>query len=402
MIGGVAVALALLSACAGANDQGGDAKAFKLGALVGLTGDLAHQGVATSTAIKLAVSQANAAGGVNGVDVELEIADDGTDVTLAQTAMQRLVNKRVGAIVGTQSSAVCLSALTMAIQNKIPMIASSCTSPQLTKYADEGFFWRVAASSDIQGQIMAREVLKEHKNAAIIALNDAYGQPLADAFQSTFEELGGKVVARSNFDPVTKDFTAEVQKIAASDPEAIYMIAFSDTGSSIVRSGAKLGLLKKAWYLTNSNMDTGFPKSANADDPSALNGWKGIANMVPESETSKAFNSAYDTMHGNQPPAWSAEAYDAAWLAILAAAKAEKTDGAAVQKELRSVSKGPGPSCAPVDCLKLANDGKPFNYDGVSGPIEWNEDGEPTRNTFSIWTFDNSTIKTLETFEVKK
>lgn len=388
------------SACGSGGNKSGADQPLVLGALLPQTGDLASLGKATSTAVKLAVDQANAAGGVHGQKIDLVTGDSATDANIAQTAVQQMLTKRPDAIIGAISSSICLAVLSRTIQAQVPMISPACTTPQLTNYPDHGYFFRTAAPSDQEGPILAQIIHADHRGSVgVLAVNNSYGQTLANAFVPAFQKLGGKIAVRVNYDASGKDFSAEVQNVANTHPDAVVLIGYTDTGASIAHSAAQQGLLSTPWYVTDGIEAAGFPKQAVPSNPSLIYGWKGVGVGVPDSPAAASFAKAYRQKYNTAPPAFAAQAYDAAWLAILAADESKTSSGANIKAKLTTVSAGPGEACAAADCLKAAASGKDIAYQGASGEIAFNTHGDPGKPYFDIWTFTKGGIKSLKTIE---
>lgn len=393
-----AAMLALATGCAtedGSGGSGGSGDAVTLGSLLPLTGDLAALGQNTQTAVELAVEQAQ--GAASGLDVTYESQDSGTQESVAQSAVQRLVADDVDGIVGAVSSAVCLSVIDTVVQSETPMISPACTTPQLNEYPDSGYFYRTAAPSDQQGTLLARVAYEDgHREMGAISLNNSYGQSLARAFIEEFERLGGTMVADIQYNPAATTFTAETQQLAAADPDAVMMVSYVDTAAAIAHDAAQRGLLDLPWYVTDGIQDESFPEQAVPDDPSAVYGWKGIGIGTPESDAQQAFAEAYEQAYGEAPPSFAPQAYDAAWVTMLAAARGVQT-GEPVQAEISNVTDASGTACIAAECLPLVAEGETVSYQGASGDLEFNENGDPANAVFAIWSFSDAGIETQTT-----
>lgn len=393
----VGAAVALVAACGGHAGTGGSGggSSVTIGSLLPLTGDLAALGKNTHTAVELAVEQADKANA--GVKVTLESQDGGTQESVAQSAIQRLLSKNASAVVGAVSSAVCLSVMDTIVQSQTVMISPACTTPQLTTYPDNGYFFRTAAPSDSEGAVLANVAYQDgRRKVALVSLNNSYGQSLADAFAKQFKQLGGSIVATIKYDSSAKTFTAEAQQIAAAQPDAVALVAYVDTGAAIAHDAAQQGLLKLPWYVTDGIEDATFPKKASASDPSAVYGWNGIGVGTPDSPAYKSFADAYQKKFGTEPPSFAAQAYDAAWIAILASVEA-KHAGTSTKEQMSNVTSASGTACSAAQCLSLAAQGKPLHYQGATGDVAFDEHGDPANPLFALWTFDASGIKTLKT-----
>ncbi|WOF22564.1 ABC transporter substrate-binding protein [Microbacterium betulae] len=394
-IGALGVAALLLTGCSGATSEGSDGTPeVTLGALLPQTGDLAALGASTLEAAQLAVDLANESGDVA---VTLEVQDSGTDPSIAQTAIQTLIGDGVQGIVGDVSTTVCLSVVDIAAQSEVPMMAPACTSPQLSDYDDGGYFYRTAASSSEQGRALAQLVWDDgNTSAAVLGINDNYGQPIVSTFVEAYEELGGEIDAEIGYDPAARTFAAETQRLAATDAPAIVLIGLEDTSAAIVNDAAQRGLLERQWYMGDGFRSADFPSLALASDPSALYTWRGIGTGSPTGEANDAFAAAFEENLGKAPGSFAAQAYDATWIEILAGIRAEQ-EGTDLVDEIANVTDPEGTSCIAEECIALALDGESLAYDGATGAVEFNEDGDPVRPVYEVWQFSAEGLTTIET-----
>lgn len=390
---GVALALAGCGS-GGASSGSGTSPQVHLGALLPQTGDLAALGGSTLEATKLAVKVANDSGKVN---VKLSSQDSATNPSVAQTAIQALIGEGVKGIVGDVSSSVCLSVVDAAAQAKVPMMAPACTTPQLSTYDDHGYFFRTAASSAEQGRALAHLVRDDgHTTAAILGVNDNYGQPIVSTFVDTFAKLGGKVETNIRYDPTARTFAAETQQLSASNAGAIVLIGLENTGAAIIHDAAQRGLLKRQWYMGDGIRSADFPKRALPDDPQALYAWKGIGTGSPAGPGNDAFKKAYQSNLGKAPGSFAAQAYDAAWILMLAGVVANK-DGSHLVDDIPAVTDPNGTKCIATDCLGLVASGKHVAYDGATGTVTFDKNGDPVRPVYEVWQFSAQGLTTLKT-----
>lgn len=401
-----AALIGALAGCSGSAGGGGAASAgagasdITLGALLPATGDLAALGKNTAAGVKLAVKQANNTKA--GVKVDLQLQDSGSQESIAQSAVQQLLAKNVQGIVGAVSSAVCLSVVDTIVQADVPMISPACTTPQLTSYKDKGLFYRTAAPSDQQGRILAQLAYGDgHRKVAVMGVNNSYGQSIAETFQKEFTKLGGEVALNIKYDAAAKTFTAETQQVASAQPDAVVLVGYQDTGAAIVHDAAQRGLLDLPWYTGDGIQDNSFPAQALPDDPAKLYTWKGVGLGAVESDAATQFATAYEAEYKEKAPSFSPQAYDAAWVNILAAALSNQ-NGSTVQEEIANVTDSSGKKCVATDCIDLVNKGEKVSYQGATGPVEFDKNGDPTRTVFGIWQFSADGIKTIKNVEAGK
>lgn len=396
----VAASALLIFGAAGCGEGGGgessdEGPKIVLGSLLPKTGDLAALGKNTSTAVQLAVKQANDSDADTTVDHVDQ--DSGTQESIAQSSVQQILSQNADAIVGAVSSAVCLSVIDTVVQSEALMISPACTTPQLSTYEDNGLFFRTAAPSDAQGALLAEVAYEDgNRKVALMSVRNSYGQSIADRFVERFEELGGQIVANVEYDAAGKSFTAETQQVASAKPDAVALIGYVDTGAAIVHDAAQRGLLDLQWYTGDGIQDEAFPQQALPNDPEKLYDWKGIGIGTVDSAAADAFAKAYEEEHGEAPPSFAAQAYDAAWISILAAVRAAES-GSPIGDEVAKVTDASGTACIGAECLPLVEQGKAVNYDGATGQVRFDENGDPAQAAFAIWKFGPDGIETART-----
>ena len=347
--------------------------------------------------MQLAVAQANAAD--SGYTIELEQQDDGSQESIAQSALQQILATNPTAIVGTISTAVCLSTIDTIVQAEVPMIAPACTSPQLSSYKDDGYFFRTAAASDVQGAILAQLAYDDGaRKVAMLSVNNSYGQPIAETFTETFEGLGGTIAYEVAYDATAKTFTAETQQAAAADPDSVILIGYQDTGAAIVYDASQRGLLDIPWYTGDGIRDASFPGQALPGEEETLYTWKGVGLGSSDSDATAAFAAAYEDEYSEDVPSFAPQSYDAAWIAILASVLAENS-GETARDEIANVTSPSGTPCIAAECLELVAGGEAVAYQGATGAVEFDEDGNPTKPVFAVWQFSADGLVTIENIE---
>ena len=126
-----------------------------LASLMPLSGDLAALGPGIALGASLAVEQINAAGGINGVPVELIEGDSGCDGAIALDSLTEAIAGGAQGVMGAACSGTSLAILDTAIAAEVVMVSPSNTSPQFTKMDKKGFYARTAPSDLLQGDVLA-------------------------------------------------------------------------------------------------------------------------------------------------------------------------------------------------------------------------------------------------------
>lgn len=375
---------------------------LKIGTLIPETGDLAVLGVPQSAAVELAVQQINEAGGVLGEDVVLAQGDSGTNEDVASTTADRLIqSENVDAIIGAASTRITLSVIDRITGAGVLQCSPSNTGAVLSDYEDEtpGFYVRTAPPDNLQGPALADTIVGDgNAQVAIIALNDEYGQGFADELAAGIEDAGGQIVANVAYDPSGTDFSADVQEVIDSNPQAVAVISFPDTGTRILTGLLEGGLSPDQLYTADGMQSADVIEQVDPEDGTVLNGMKGTA---PSSQGSEAFAEAFEEFAPpDTPQIFSAHAYDCAIITALGAAVAGTDDPAAIAQEVVGVTRD-GQKCADFpSCMELIEAGEDIDYDGASGPGEWVPAGEPSAGTYEVWEFRDGEVVTLETLEV--
>ena len=395
------VAGLVLTACGG--DDGGDTTAepkddtsssaapaakgdgtLKIGTLLPQTGSLAFLGPPEFAGVDLAIQDINDAGGVNGKQVEKTDSDSGdTSTDTASQSVDRLLSNNVDAIVGAASSSVSLSVIDKITGAGVVEISPANTSDELTTYDDKGLYFRTAPPDVLQGRVLGDLILSDgNSTVGILALQDSYGTGLAESTTKSITDGGGEVVETVVYDPKAASFSSEVGKIKAADPEAIAVIAFDETKKIIpemVKQG--IGPDTKKIYFVDGNLasyEKDFPKGT-------LDGVKGTLPGVAASDEFKA--RLTDLKPDLTEFAYSPESYDATILVALAASAAGDDSGEAISSQMQAVSEG-GTKCESYqECLDLLKDDEDIDYDGVSGPVEFNDAGDPSEATIGIYQY---------------
>jgi len=376
------------SASAGAEGPTNEADGvLKLGTLLPQTGSLASLGPPEIAGVKLAVEEINAAGGVLGKPVTVSDSDSGdTSTNIASQSVDRLLSEGVDAIIGAASSGVSKTVIDKITGAGVVQFSPANTSPDFTDYPDRNLYWRTAPSDVLQGRILSDLVIEEgNATVGILALQDAYGTGLADNVEKGITGSNGEVVEKVIYDPKAAEYSADVGKIKAADPDAIVLIGFEESGK-IVQELVKQGIgpqQGKKLYLVDGNVGQA---SLEELPPGTLNGVKGT---VPGAETASDFR---DRLLKVDPSltvfSYAGESYDAAILIALAAQAAESDAGVDIAEQLQEVSTG-GTKCTTfADCKKALDAGEDIDYDGVSGPVEFSEKGDPTEASVGIYTYD--------------
>jgi ABC-type branched-subunit amino acid transport system substrate-binding protein len=403
----IAAATLVLTACGGGEETDtGAAPAetavakgdgvLTLGTLLPQTGSLAFLGPPEFAGVELAVRDINKAGGVLGKNVTKYDSDSGdTSTDIASQSVDRLLSQKVDAIIGAASSSVSLSVIDKVTGAGVVHFSPANTSDQFTTYNDKGLYWRTAPPDVLQGRVLGDLVVADgNTTVGILALQDAYGTGLANNSGKAIADGGGELTPAKPiiYDPKAAEYSAEVAQIKAANPDAIVLIGF-DESKKLFPELIKQGLppTTKKWYLVDgncSNYGKELPANTLVTAKCTYPGPEVKSDFVAKLRSVDP--KVKDTTYGP-------ESYDAAIVTALAAEAAKNDSGQAIASALEQVTKG-GEKCTSFEqCKKLLGEGKDIDYDGVSGPIEFNDKGDPTQATIGIFQYDaTNTIKPVE------
>ena len=366
-------------------EDSGPGESARIGALMPMTGGLQVYGQTSLNGVRMAVDEVNAAGGVLGGQLGLDVGDTQTNPQSGVDAAKRLVTTdKVSGLVGALSSGVTIPvASSVSSVEQVPQVSGASTSPVVTTLKDNDFLFRTVPSDALQGVILAD--LMEEKGLTeigVVYLNNDYGQGLAEAVEGAFD---GKITAMVPFEEKQASYRAELQKVKDSGAETLVLIAYPGDGIPILRQALEEQLFAKFVFTDGMKAQ----EVVDAIGGNLLEGAYGTAPSADtESTTAKAFKQLYETKYGELPPQpFIDAAYDATILLALAIQKAGSPDGVAVRDALRAVSSPPGRKFNPGQfaAAKAALEaGEDIDYDGAAGSQDFDANGD-VPGTYVEW-----------------
>jgi branched-chain amino acid transport system substrate-binding protein len=404
VLGGLALVGAsalVLAGCAGGGTGGTEEPtenagpteelSLTLGTALPQTGNLAFLGPPEEAGVAYAMAQINEVTADTGLDVDVVFGDSGdTDNKAYEAEIPRLLGEGVSAIIGAASSGVSLQFIDQVTGAGVIQFSPANTSDAFTTYDDNGLYFRTAPSDVLQGDVLGNLIAEDgHQTLGMIVLNDSYGTGLAKYVTEAFEAAGGEVVAAPTYNTGDTSFDAQISEVLAADPDAIALITFEEV-TTILPSLFGQFPAENLYFVDGNlaNFGEEFP-------PGSLTGAKGTFPGL-SLDTITDFTDALDEFveaEGMDPLTeytYAAESYDATILLALAALAAGSTDSAAMAEKLIEVSggSGDGEKCESyADCAAIIVGGGTADYDGVSGPITFDEVGDPTEASIGIYQF---------------
>ncbi|MBD2194367.1 MULTISPECIES: ABC transporter substrate-binding protein [Calothrix] len=384
------------------------AKGLKIGSLLPTTGDLASIGQQMVGSVPLLVDTVNACGGVNGEPVTLVPVDDQTDPKAGAAGMTKLATlDKVAGVVGSFASSVSTAAISVATPNKVMLVSPGSTSPVFTEKAKKGDFqgfWARTAPPDTYQALALAQLAKKKgfKRVSTVVINNDYGVGFEKAFVETFEKLGGTVVNKDKpvrYDPKAQTFDTEAGAAFAGKPDAVLAVLYAETGSLFLKAAYQQGLTKGVQILLTDGVKAPtFPEQVGkgSDGKYIL---AGAIGTVPGSDGKalESFNKLWKEKKGGTPGEYAPQSWDAAALLALAAQAAKENTGVGIASKIREVSAGPGTEVTDVcEGLKLLKEGKTINYQGASGNVDIDANGDVV-GVYDVWTVgDDGQIKVID------
>jgi branched-chain amino acid transport system substrate-binding protein len=367
---------------------------LKLGSLLPETGSLAFLAPPMEGGIALAVKDVNDANA--GITITLTQADEGdTDTKAYETSIERLRGDGITALIGAAASGVTSLIVEGNVNAGILQVSPSSTAPSLTNLDDNGMFYRTAPSDELQGEILGNVIAEDgHKTLGFIWQNDPYGEGLFNSISATFEASGGTVVADASYNVGDATFNTQVNAVLAQNPDAVVVVSFDQfrTIAPLLING---GIEPTQLYMMDGNT-ANYGSSADGDLSVSIEGAKGTRS-APVDETAaadflKRVSDNWVSL-GNEPvteATYAYESYDAVIIIALASMAAKSTKGADIAAKMQEVSGGTGggEKCTTFKaCADLLNAGKTIDYDGQSGGLAFDENGDPTESLIGVFQY---------------
>ncbi len=391
LLGALAVVAATslaLSGCSASSPYAAGDGVLKLGGILPLTGALAFLSPPEIAGAELAVQDINDAGGVLGKPVEWSVEDssDGDHPEVAPASATKVLSEGVDAVVGAAASGVTRLIIDQVTKSKTVQISMSNTAVDLSTWDDGGYYFRTAPSDLLQGAIVGNQIVADgHESIAVIYQQTPYGEGLFEKAKATIEAAGAQVISALSFPEAETNFDTIVDQTVASGADAVLVISY-DEFKKVAPALQKKSFPGANIYLVDGNL-------ANYSDQPWASYITDAKGTLPGGEMDDAFKQRaadfYKEKHGEELTefAYLSESYDAVILLALAAEQAGNDSGEAIAANMTSVSSGGEKVTNFADGLAAIKAGKDIDYDGYSGPIEFDENGDPTGASIGIYQY---------------
>ncbi|MCY3634544.1 MAG: ABC transporter substrate-binding protein [bacterium] len=382
----MAVALTALIAAGCGNDDGGDTaqsvatgagdSELVIGQVMPETGSLAFLNSPMIEGIGLAIGDIVEAGG----NVQLLTGDTATDPDVAPETVNRLLGEGAHVIVGAAASGVSQSFIQTLYDAQIPQCSPSNTSPSFSTQDNAGFYFRTVPPDQAVSPILAGIVAADGAtNVAIPARADDWGNALSGLLATSFTELGVAYQIIS-YDEDATSYDATVAAIEDMGADAVVLVSFSE-GAQIIRGMLEAGIPPEVMYGTDGIYDRHLADTVDPSNPNVLDGFVALTAGGGDVFSERLIErTGGDVAYGGQ-------AYDCVVVLALATLAAGSTNGPAIIDQVKTVTRGGQKCFSYAECAGLIAEGTDIDYDGVSGPLELDDVGDPTFGRYIIAEF---------------
>lgn len=360
----------LFSGCSGSssnnNDDSGD-QVLIIGGIGPLSGEYANYGLSVRGGAQIAVDEINAAGGVNGIKLELKFEDSKGDSAEAVTAYGKLMDDGMKVSLGGVFSGPCIAVTeeANAQEDGILMITPSGSAKECTQYYNN---FRVCFNDPQQGTVAATYIKKnlgKTKVAILYESSNAYSAGIVEKFEQQSPAEGIEIVTKQAFtDQSNVDFGAQLLAIKNSGAELIFLPIYAQEAANILRQAKDAGITIP--FFGCDGLDGVVGKLG--DDAALAEGVMLLTPFVADATDAKtqAFVSTYKAKNnGAVPDQFAADGYDAIYAIKAALEKANVTDVNSL------TAKTLGEKLIPVMTQ--------ITVEGVTGTMTWTADGETSK-----------------------
>lgn len=368
---GIGLALCLAAGTAGAD--------VKLGVALPLSGGLAGLGEQMRKVADHAAAEINAAGGLLGEELTLLYADSACDAGSAVRAGRALLqDPEMVAIVGPVcSGATMRMARSVTIPAGVVTISMASASPLITGLEDGDTVFRTALSDGFKGQVLAQRVYDMGiTSVGVTSAPDAYNTGVSQVFESAFKALGGEITVSQTHEEDRESYANQASSIVRRSPHVAIFAYSAQTGATFLNDLIATGELAAVFGADGMLFDetAASLSEAQIDQVLFVGAARPLEGQEPGHWDSVVSDRDLDTSQPYLP-----HTYDAVMLAALAVQAAGQADRALIKDGLRQISGPDGSVIGPGDIvqgLELLKAGETVNYDGASGPTQFDEFGD--------------------------
>lgn len=334
------------------------------------TGSVTQYGDMVKEGVNTAVEQINASGGVLGQQLELVIIDDACEPKQGPVAANRVVNDKIGFVVGGVCSGATIAAAPIYDEEGVVMVTPSATAPALTDGKDYHFIFRTIGRDDQQGPAAAKYIIDKVKPSKVAVLHDkaSYGQGIASSVRDELQKANIPVAIFEGINAGDTDYSAVITKLKSNGIDFVYFGGYHPEMGLLMRQAKEQG-------VTATFMG---PEGAGNPDINAIAGdaVEGMLLTLPadftQNPANEAIVKAFKDKNRNASGAFQLPAY----AATLAIAEGIKAVGAADPSKV-------------ADYLHTAKIASPI------GELSWNKGGDLNTFEFDVFTWHKDGSRTV-------
>jgi branched-chain amino acid transport system substrate-binding protein len=385
-----AVSLAVAGVPAVARGQGG---VIRLGTLTPLTGNGGNYGPSMLKAMQWVAGEINAAGGVRGRKIQLVSEDDQTNPEAGVRAARKLIDlDKVAAIMGTWASAVTTAVAPLCWESRT-FLTTVSGSDTITLLPHQGYLVRTQPNTQLQGKKFAEFMAAQgSKRVAILAVQAPFALPTQKVVGEELKKHGSELVAAVVYDKDKTTYRSEIDMVLKDKPDMIYLNGYTADVTVVLKDLYKAGYtgakIAQA-YAVNQKLLGALPPEVT----------EGTWTIAPSpSIESPAYKRLAQALGNDDLDPYSCQTHDHISLVALAIAhpKGEAT-GTGIRDHVRKISQGGGTRVdSAVEGLRLLAQGKEINFDGASGPCDFNEIGDILDTKFRYEQAEKGRFKLLK------
>lgn len=369
-----AMAVTALTGC-GSNSGSSskkDADKYYIGGIGPTTGATAIYGTAVKNGAQIAVDEINAAGGINGKQIEYRFEDDQNDAEKAVNAYNTLKDWGMQMLVGTTTTAPCIAVAGKTASDNVFQITPSASSPDVLS-SGNGNVFQVCFTDPNQG-VASAQYIAENKLATKIGIiydsSDVYSSGIEEKFEAEAKAQGLNIVSKAAFTADSKtDFGTQLQKAKDAGADLLFLPIYYQEASIILKQADTMGYKPKFFgvdgmdgILTVENFDTKLAEDVMLLTPFAADA---------KDKTVQNFVKTYKEKYKDTPNQFAADSYDAVY-ALKAAIEESKATTDMSASDMCDALKGA--------MTKIKMQGLTGGKDGLT----WNESGEVTKSPKAV------------------
>ncbi|MFI4995905.1 MAG: ABC transporter substrate-binding protein [Hyphomicrobiales bacterium] len=374
----------------GARAQGAP---LRLGVLTPLTGAGGFDGPRMLKAMQAVAQEVNAAGGVLGRKIELVVEDDQTNPEAAVRAARKLIDvDKVPVIMGTWASAVTTAVAPVCWESKT-FLTTVSGADSITLLPHQGYLIRTQPNTQLQGTKHCEFIASlGKKRVFLMSIQAPFAEPMRLKSAEVLKKNGSELVGGLIYEKDKTTYRSEIDQALKSDPDLIYLNGYAPDVTIMLRDLFRAGFngarFAQSYAVTTKVLESLPPEVT-----------EGTYTVQPSSDIdSPAFALAEKRLGEKDPDSYETQATDWISLVLLTIAKAKEASGTALRDNIRKISQGAGVKVySAVEGLKLLADGKEINYEGASGPCDFNEIGDVTDCKFRYQIVEHGKFKFLKT-----